>query len=158
MQFHETASRKFASGLFPSAPWTVRASIPVRSVRLRAALPVGAATHTAQKRHALSEAMHDGFNERGLAAARAAEDDGEAAVQRQLDRLALLLAEENVTGAELLRNLHDRQSRIFKDVSEPLRRSHLIVPRPFGMQMIPLLMEGNRLAAEGLYRCDTAVR
>ena len=44
MQFHETASRKFASGLFPSAPWTVRASIPVRSVRLRAALPVGAAT------------------------------------------------------------------------------------------------------------------
>ena len=75
---------------------------------------------------ALSEAMHDGFNERGLAAARAAEDDGEAAVQRQLDRLALLFAEENVTGAELLRNLHDRQSRIFKDVSEPLRRSHLI--------------------------------
>ena len=45
---------------------------------------------------ALSEAMHDGFNERGLAAARAAEDDGEAAVQRQLDRLALLFAEENV--------------------------------------------------------------
>ena len=70
--------------------------------------------------------MHDGFNERGLAAARAAEDDGEAAVQRQLDRLALLFAEENVTGAELLRNLHDRQSRVFKDVSEPLRRSHLI--------------------------------
>ena len=98
MQFHETASRKFASVLFPSAPWTVRAS----------------------------EAMHDGFNERGLAAARAAEDDGEAAVQRQLDRLALLFAEENVTGAELLRNLHDRQSRIFKDVSEPLRRSHLV--------------------------------
>ena len=75
---------------------------------------------------ALSEAMHDGFNERGLAAARAAENNGEAAVQRQLDRLALLFAEENVTGAELPRNLHDRQSRGFKDVSEPLRRSHLI--------------------------------
>lgn len=75
---------------------------------------------------ALSEAMHDGFNERGLAAARAAENNGEAAVQRQLDRLALLFAEENVTGAELPRDLHDRQSRGFKDVSEPLRRSHLI--------------------------------
>lgn len=75
---------------------------------------------------ALSEAMHDGFNERGLAAARAAENNGEAAVQRQLNRLALLLAEENVTGAELPRNLHNRQSRGFKDVSEPLRRSHLI--------------------------------
>ena len=94
---------------------------------------------------ALSEAMHDGFNECGLAAARAAEDDGEAAVQRQLDRLALLFAEENVTGAELPRNLHDRQSRGFKDVSEPLRRSHLIVPRPFGIQMIPLLMEETGL-------------
>ena len=70
--------------------------------------------------------MHDGFNERGLAAARAAEDDGEAAVQRQLNRLALLLAEENVTGAELLRDRKNRKSRVLKDVSEPLRRSHLI--------------------------------
>ena len=67
-----------------------------------------------------------GFNERGLAAARAAEDDGEAAVQRQLNRLALLLAEENVTGAELLRDRKNRKSRVLKDVSEPLRRSHLI--------------------------------
>lgn len=38
----------------------------------------------------------------------AAENNGEAAVQRQLDRLALLFAEENVTGAELPRDLHDR--------------------------------------------------
>ena len=92
--------------------------------------------------------MHDGFNERGLAAARAAEDDGEAAVQRQLDRLALLFAEENVTGAELPRDLHDRQSRIFKDVSEPIRRSYLIVPRPLCVQVPTLLMEELSLQQE----------
>ena len=89
--------------------------------------------------------MHDGFNERGLAAARAAEDDGKTAVQSHLDCFALLLAEENVTGAELLRNRKNRKSRVLKDVSEPFRRSHLIVPRPFDIQMIPLLMEETGL-------------
>lgn len=62
--------------------------------------------------NAPSETVYNGFNERGLAAAGAAEDDGEAAVQRQTDRLALLLAEKYVSGAELLRDLHGRQSRI----------------------------------------------
>ena len=80
----------------------------------------------AEKVSIILKATCNGFDERGLAAAGTAEDDGKTAVQSQLDRLALLFTEENVTGAELPRNLHDRQSRIFKDVSEPLRRSHLI--------------------------------
>ena len=73
---------------------------------------------------------------------------GEAAVQRQIDRLALLLAEKYVPGAELLRDLHDRQSRVFKDVSELLRRSHLIFPCPLSIQMTPLLMEEGGLQQE----------
>ena len=103
----------------------------------------------AEKVSVILKATCNGFDERSLAAAGTAEDDGKTAVQSQLDCFALLLAEGNVTGAELLRNLHDRQSRVFKDGSEPLRRSHLIVPRPFGIQMIPLLMEETGLQQKG---------
>ena len=102
MQFHETASRKFASGLFPSAPCDRPCLDPGALGEVARSLAGRCGDHIRRKSViALSEAMHDGFNERGLAAARAAENNGEAAVQHQLDRLTLLLAEENVTGAEL---------------------------------------------------------
>ena len=87
----------------------------------------------AEKVSIILKATCNGFDERGLAAAGTAEDDGKTAVQSQLDCFALLLAEEDVADVELLRNRKNRKSRVLKDVGEPLRRSHLVGPRPLGI-------------------------